>query len=455
MRGDPDYVHPMLLGGKTDAANNPSRGEMPGKYTGSPNECHARKQAMDGVSALALAANEFQAKFPESLLLRCTNELYGIQLTNELYLQSRRSCRVSPPVQVGLIQVLTLDSGHIQDPFPGRPAQSAHNEPTSARRVFWHGEKNIVNLPTMGDTSPTKRQASPLRATRLRSTFGAQPLSTKETMPAFGFGSSSRSSAEKQYITSEHAKSGYGMNSPGPVYDRPSSIGPQKTSNEENAPEFSFGSSSRFTKNNSGAVPGPGAYGLHSTLGKQVISEKRSAGTFHFGSSTRDHAAKQFTSVEHEKAQFGNNSPGPSAYETLSSIGAQPLATKKNAPGWAFPSSQRFKGTENPNKAKEPGAGAYDSVPGIGKQPVSTRTSPATFSFGSSDRDGRSKVYISPDHEKSSFGLSSPGPTTSPTKSSLGVQALSAKKSGAAWGFGSSRRFVYTDTASPGPGAYD
>ena len=49
--------------------------------------------------------------------------------------------------------------------------------------------------------------------------FGVQADSKKATAPIFGFGSADRSAMEKVFMTAEHAKSSYGKNSPGPVYE--------------------------------------------------------------------------------------------------------------------------------------------------------------------------------------------------------------------------------------------
>lgn len=43
-----------------------------------------------------------------------------------------------------------------------------------------------------------------------------------------------------------------------------------------------------------------------------------------------------FISKEHEKGQYGENSPGPVTGQFVSSIGIQTLSVKSSAPSWGF-----------------------------------------------------------------------------------------------------------------------
>ncbi len=49
------------------------------------------------------------------------------------------------------------------------------------------------------------------------------------------------------------------------------------------------------------------------------------------------------------------------------------------------------------------------------------------------------QIFISKEHEKAAFGLWSPGPTTSKTVDSFGVQTLSVKKTNPSFGFGTAK----------------
>jgi len=293
-----------------------------------------------------------------------------------------------------------------------------------------------------------------------RSMFGKQTDSRKETAPQFGFGSSDRQNAAKVFVTAEHAKSSYGKESPGPVYELKSSIGKQDSSKNESSPLFSFGTADRFAKPagsvpTRASVPGPGAYQSPSSIGKQGNSTKQTAEAYGFGSSTRLHQQKVFISPDHAKTNFGEASPGPSVYNQKSAVGKQPDSKKESAPSWAFSSEERFKYDFVERAAKVPGAGQYNTVGAVGTQPDSKKQTLPKFSFGSCQREQRNKVYISPDHEKSSYGMNSPGPASVGGKSSLGRQSSSKNPSGSSWSFGSAKRFVYNESRTPGPGTYD
>eukprot|EP00240_Pyramimonas_obovata_P016216 CAMPEP_0118932362 /NCGR_PEP_ID=MMETSP1169-20130426/10006_1 /TAXON_ID=36882 /ORGANISM="Pyramimonas obovata, Strain CCMP722" /LENGTH=302 /DNA_ID=CAMNT_0006875011 /DNA_START=144 /DNA_END=1052 /DNA_ORIENTATION=+ len=301
--------------------------------------------------------------------------------------------------------------------------------------------------------------AAPLNR-RGRSMFGKQHDSRKGNAPSFGFGSSNRDGAEKVFLTAEHAKSLYGIESPGPVYDLKSSVGKQESSKNENAPQFSFGTADRLGKAgsqpNRTAVPGPGAYTAPSSIGKQGESTKMNDPVFGFGTSTRAGAQRIFLSRDHAKSDFGKCSPGPSVYTGKSAVGRQPESKKENSPSWVFSSEERFRYDHVDRAAHVPGAGQYNTIGSVGPQAESRKGNIPRFSFGSSNRDHRAKVYISADHEKGSFGLGSPGPASVGRKSSVGKQTSSKNPTASAWRFGSAKRFVYTETGkSPGPGAYD
>mmetsp|Transcript_13100 Transcript_13100/g.15822 ORF Transcript_13100/g.15822 Transcript_13100/m.15822 type:complete len:302 (-) Transcript_13100:366-1271(-) len=293
-----------------------------------------------------------------------------------------------------------------------------------------------------------------------RSMFGKQHDSRKETAPAFGFGSSDRNGATKVFVTAEHAKSSYGKESPGPVYELKSSLGKQESSKNESSPLFSFGTADRFAKPAGSvptrySVPGPGAYQATSSIGKQGDSTRQSAEAYGFGSSTRVHQQKVFLSPEHAKTNYGEASPGPSVYNAKSAVGKQPDSKKDTAPSWVFSSEERFKYDYVERAAKVPGAGQYNSIGAVGSQADSKKQSLPKYSFGSSQREQRSKVYISPDHEKSSYGHNSPGPASVGGKSALGKQCSSKNPTGSSWSFGSAKRFVYNESRTPGPGNYD
>ncbi|KXZ56623.1 hypothetical protein GPECTOR_1g561 [Gonium pectorale] len=93
--------------------------------------------------------------------------------------------------------------------------------------------------------------------------IGKQTLSLSRTMPAYGFGSSSRDKESARFITSSHAASLRGRFSPN-NYDRQqphnlTSFGKQSLSVKQNVPAYGFGSQPRMAFKTS-QTPGPGSY---------------------------------------------------------------------------------------------------------------------------------------------------------------------------------------------------
>lgn len=98
-----------------------------------------------------------------------------------------------------------------------------------------------------------------------------------------------------------------------------------------------------------------GQYKIGSSSGKQVFSTKKSAPTINFGLSTRDSVKKMFISVDHEKSNYGECSPGPTTANPSKGMGAQQLSTNESAPRWGFGSGKRLSGYATDT----PGPGEY------------------------------------------------------------------------------------------------
>ena len=249
----------------------------------------------------------------------------------------------------------------------------------------------------------------------VRSMLGPQISSSRATAPIFGFGSSTREHAAKIFISAEHAKLSTKTISPGPaLYTMPSTVGPQVDGAFESAPRWAFGSAQRFnaiTKNN---LPGPGSYEARSSLGVQGSSGLPTQPLYGMGTGTRDTVNKLYISEKHSTALFtGKNSPGPATYTLDASVGKQGLSVKANQPKWVFGSSQRFKNADLKYQAALPAPDAYDAPNGLGVQYSSSKRSAPLPGFGSSTRAHASKVFMSPEHEKTkSYGRGSPGPNT-------------------------------------------
>lgn len=198
-----------------------------------------------------------------------------------------------------------------------------------------------------------------------QSAFGGQSNSRRQSMPLFGFGSSGRQHTSKVFVSEDHAKNNnFGMASPGPnVYNSKTSVGRQDQSKNTSAPSWVFGSASRFKYDHvkrAATTPGPGAYTTTSAVGMQSQSSKTSMPLFGFGSSERGHQTKVYLSPEHEKMNFGHNSPGPAVYSMGGSVERQPLSKNQSMPSWGFGSANRWAYEKRAYRAAQtPGPGSY------------------------------------------------------------------------------------------------
>lgn len=67
------------------------------------------------------------------------------------------------------------------------------------------------------------------------------------------------------------------------------------------------------------------------------------------------------------------------------------------------------------------------------------------------------QMFISADHEKSNYGVCSPGPATAAPLSGVGRSQLSAHRNPPAWGFGTAKGGAGSSSntgGTPGPGEY-
>jgi len=197
----------------------------------------------------------------------------------------------------------------------------------------------------------------------MQSGVGLQVSSSKQTQPMFGFGSSTREQVAKVFVTEEHNKALFGWESPGPsVYTLQGSVGRQELSAKGNQPAWVFASSNRFKYEHvkrAATSPGPGAYTLSQAVGSQVVSTKETSPIFGFGTSNREHMNKLYISSDHEKAQSGNNSPGPCNYALPESTGRQPLSKYSSMPSWGFGTCSRWTKPAAGGNASTPGPGSY------------------------------------------------------------------------------------------------
>eukprot|EP00210_Caulerpa_lentillifera_P001174 g1130.t1 len=239
----------------------------------------------------------------------------------------------------------------------------------------------------------------------------------------------------QQYVSPAHAKSTSGNYSPGAVYRVYSAIGTQPISEKESSPAFGFGNSPRSARETIGRVPGPGTYKTTKSFGSQADSTRPTSTKTVFGSSTRDDIQKLYMDQDLAKAKYGLESPPPNAYSVPSAIGRQVLSSRRSSPGWGLSNARRFK--DGKERIDEFESGKNYQIPrACGPQTESTRKSAPQFSFGETTRDKLQKVLISPEHAKQACGGCSPGPGSGRALSAIGRQHLSYKRSAPGWQFG-------------------
>ena len=95
--------------------------------------------------------------------------------------------------------------------------------------------------------------------------MGVQVKSQSQSAPSYGFGTASRETAQKRFISDAHAKTKIPAYTPGPgAYKHAVTISTrQSESKSREAPAWRFGTQDRFGKRESkhtAQVPGPGAY---------------------------------------------------------------------------------------------------------------------------------------------------------------------------------------------------
>lgn len=120
----------------------------------------------------------------------------------------------------------------------------------STKRFQYDHVKRAINSPGPGSYA-------------LGQSVGVQSLSTRQSAPIAGFGSSTREHTAKVYMSPEHEKMNHGMGSPGPcTYTLQQSVGVQRLSKDHSSASWGFGTADRWSgnKQSNQESPGPGAY---------------------------------------------------------------------------------------------------------------------------------------------------------------------------------------------------
>ena len=136
-----------------------------------------------------------------------------------------------------------------------RSCLPSHPTPLECDRVGMTTRSGLSRPPSLGIIT------APIGT---RSTCGIQVRSTYRSNPAFGFGTASRDTAQKRFISDEHKSKELPKFNPGPgAYNHRVTTGKQPVSQQKTEPKFSFGTAPRFQKHEekrTAAIPGPGAY---------------------------------------------------------------------------------------------------------------------------------------------------------------------------------------------------
>eukprot|EP00927_Polykrikos_kofoidii_P051908 TRINITY_DN45684_c0_g1_i1.p1 TRINITY_DN45684_c0_g1~~TRINITY_DN45684_c0_g1_i1.p1 ORF type:complete len:306 (-),score=27.23 TRINITY_DN45684_c0_g1_i1:367-1284(-) len=250
--------------------------------------------------------------------------------------------------------------------------------------------------------------------------LGRQHDSMKPSMPAYSIGTAQRDVArQKVYVSADHEVRKGIMNSPGPVYSVPSTVGV--------APKYGFGSDEQ-RKHDKAKYPDSSVDLACAVVDSQKVKFPSTTGV-HFGTETRMCTANAEIIRCHPGLALGVGSPGALEYmvddKNISKVPPQysfgPKTTKivENKPvtRLALPLT---------GVPRHVGPGSHDRAGSMGAQPQSARPSAPSFSFGGEER-------LSARKDKQLLDSST-------DFSSLGRQVVSSARSAPRHGFGTSTR---------------
>lgn len=274
-----------------------------------------------------------------------------------------------------------------------------------------------------------------------------QKLAMQRSAPSFSFGASTRTDANKVFISQGHTLTVmYGKLSPGPTrYTLPSAVGGRQPDGKRpNPPNWAFGSGPRFLScGKLDRKPGC-VHRLYSYTGEPVADGAiASAPAFSFGASTRDQMKNVYVSEAHTMTiRAGTQSPGP-VYSLPSAVGGRQGSGRiRNQPSYHIGGRDRAvdsAGLDTP--------GPIYNLPGpLGKQPSAAHRSESAYSFASNARP------------PVDAGLSSPGPIYN-LPSAICKQPRAGKRSAPNVAFTQRSRWAdlereQKNNSVPGPGHY-
>lgn len=173
-------------------------------------------------------------------------------------------------------------------------------------------------------------------------------------------------------------------------------------------------------------------------LGKQASSQKFTAAAYSFGSCSRERQGKVWISEKHELAKGKGEGPGP-VYNIPSSTG--------QGPRFGFGTSQRThgRGSRYPDSSVDLTAASVDS------QTVKFPSTRASI-FGTDSKDNMKNAMILKAHPQCNFGIFSPGPCAYMPMDTDVISKASPRIS-----FGAKTKILSSETQTPrniGPGSY-
>jgi len=260
--------------------------------------------------------------------------------------------------------------------------------------------------------------------------IGRQHSSRKDTMPAYSFGTADRDQgAKKVYISAKAEKLKPHLQSPGPIYDLPTSLGGVFSG---------FGADVKL-KSTKAKYP-DSSVDITCACPDNQVNKFHSPRGIHFGTESRNHSKNAITLRTHPQAALGSCSPGhldlpfevkdeiaapslpkysfgpkevklggscnralsnsistprytgPGSHKMPKALGSQPLSGRRTAPGWSFPGEKR----EPRSGSRGPQAQLDHDPPksAFGKQVHSRARSAPSCGFGTSTRDHQARTHL-------------------------------------------------------------